>query len=200
VPNPDTKAIKKMQQPKKMKNLKSMTMKLGFKTGWSSYFDGVGTEQIFASWIRSFSAVANPIHLSFTFDKFQMSHNTLNALATVLPKFTNLRVFFLEILNMKLREFDMMVLAQGMVQCKQMEHLTLKYIDNQVIPMLDVFQFLVLMSKHAPFPKFDFFFRKLFYPEWHSPETRHKLDELENIQYVLTKQSIHVSKIQLINE
>jgi len=68
------------------------------------------------------------------------------------------------------------------------------FLSNQVIPMLDIFQFIILMAKHAPFPKFDFFFRKLFYPEWHLPENRRRLDELENIDYSLTKQSIHVWK------
>lgn len=69
VPAPVTKELQRIKGTIQNKNLKSMTVKLAFKTGWSSYFDGVGTDQIFPTWFRSFSAVANPIHLSFIFDK-----------------------------------------------------------------------------------------------------------------------------------
>jgi len=123
-----------------------------------------------------------------------MHSDVIDALAKMLTQLTNLKFVFIELNNIKLSEFEMMILAKGFTDCKQIEHLTFKYMDNTVISMLDLMNFILIMAKYSPFPKLDLFFRKLSSPEWQSPEAKKKLDELGNIKYSLTKQSIHIQK------
>jgi len=80
--------------------------------------------------------------------------------------------------------------------------------SNITLSVIDLMQFIIIMAKFSPFPKFDLFFRKYFLgmvlfikfssrisvSEWQTPEIEKKLGELENIKYVLTKQSIHIKK------
>jgi len=137
---------------------------------------------------------ANPNHLSLTFDKSCITLNTIKAISCVLPKLSNLKSVFLEFNNVKLAEFELLMLAKGFVDCKQIEYLTFKYLDKFPIPIMDIWQFLTILAKDSVFPKFDFLFRKLFYSEWQTLEAKRKLAELGNVNCVLTKQSIHVQK------
>jgi len=191
--------LNRVSKPKNIMKLKSLTLKFSLKIRWTSYFDGNVNTHVFPTFLTAF-ATANPIRLSLIFDKFKLSTSTINKLTHIFVHCTNLRFLHVEMANMKLGEFETMLFAKGFSQCHQIEHLTFKYIDNQVIPMQDIFKFIEIMAKHTPFPRFDLFFRKLFYPEWHSPEVRCQLHELGNIKYSLTKQSIHISKIQPIDE
>jgi len=177
------------------KNLKSVSMKFAFKTGWASYFDGVELGYGYQFLLQLLPSIANPMNLSLTFDKINMPLNVLEELAKVLPQLTNLQFVFIELNNIKLSEFDLMVLAQGFLSCKNLQHFTFKYLDNMTIPATDVLQFIIMMAKYSDFPKLDLFFRKLSCSEWETPEVRKKLDDLSNIEYVLTKQSIHIEKI-----
>ncbi len=83
--------------------------------------------------------------------------------------------------------------------------------SKSVIPMTDVFQFILILVKYAKFPKFDIFFRKyriygglnkiimlfrIIPDEWDSPEITSQLDNFENIKYAMTKQSIHIQKFK----
>jgi len=54
------------------------------------------------------------------------------------------------------------------------------------------------MAKFSAFPKFDLFFIKLDYSEWQVPDIKRKLDDLKDINYTLTRQSLHIQKIPSI--
>jgi len=177
------------------KNLKSVSMKFAFKTGWASYFDGVELGYGYQVLLQLLPNIANPTLLSLTFDKIQMPLNVLEELAKMLPQLTNLQFILLEFNNIKLTEFDLMVLAKGFINCRKIQHFTFKYIDNVVIPMTDLVQFITIMAKYSAFPKLDLFFRKILPVEWEKPEVKRKLDDLGNSKYIITKQSIHIEKI-----
>jgi len=147
---------------------------------------------------QRFPSLINPISFSLTFDKMQLNSDVIDTIANMLPQFKDLRFVYIELNNIQLSEFELMTLAKGFVACKQIEHLTFKYLENAAIPMMDIIQLIIIMAKYSTFPKFDLFFRRLSYQEWQTPEVKNKLDALENIQYTLTKQSIHIQKIQSI--
>jgi len=197
-PSPFDHFKRKPKRKRFFKNLKSFSMKFAFKTAWASYYDGTDPGQGFHNFFRAIPFIANPVHFSLTSLKMQMPLEVLKALGEMLPLLTNLRFVFLELNNIKLSEFELMVLAKGFVDCKQIQHLTFKYMDNVPLPAVDLLQFIVIMSKFSVFPKFDLFFRKLSCPEWQTPHVKQKLGELGNIKYVLTKQSIHIQKIEAI--
>jgi hypothetical protein len=178
--------------------LKSMSFKFGFKTGWASYFDGVGLGQGFNMFVKAMPYFPSPIHFSLRFDKLPMSSEFFQTFAEVMPQLSNLRHLFLELNRIKLAEYELLTLAKGFVDCKQLEHLTFKYLDNAILPMADILKFIVILAKYSAFPKFDLLFRKLLNPQWQTPEAKRELDSLENIKYVLTKQSIHVQKLQCL--
>jgi len=184
------------KEPKltKFRNMKSFRFKFSFRSVWSSYFDGMGSEQGFATFLKAIPTHLNPTYLSFTFEKLPIASTALVEISNMLSKATNLRFFFLELQNIKLGEFEIMLLANGFIKCKQVEHLTFKYLENVPIPLQEIFQFIFVMAKYSHFPKLDLFFRKLFYSEWQTPETNHKLENLENVAYALTKQSLHIQR------
>jgi len=198
VPSADVTKVK--SKPQFLKNLKSISLKFVSKIAWSSFFDGVSLGESLHNYIRGLPVFTNPIHFSLTLDKTSVSSGLLDALTSSLPKLSNLKIVFLEINNVKLSQFEMMTLAKGFVDCKQIEHLTFKYMDNTILPMVDLLQFIIILAKHVVFPKLDLFFRKIFYPEWQTPETRRELENLENVKYTLTKQSIHIQKFLPIVE
>jgi len=105
--------------------------------------------------------------------------------------------FFWEIFgSTALGQLELLTFAKGFVDCKQIEHLAFKYIDKAPLTIIDLMQFITIMAKFVIFPKFDLFFRKIFYPEWQALEARRRLDELgSNMKYVLTKQSLHIQKV-----
>lgn len=185
---------KKEKKGKISKTLKSLSFKFSFKTGWESYFDGTNPVQGFHGFLQTMPSWTNPIHLSFTFDKTCASLDTIKAFAHVLPQLTNLRFLFLEFNSIKLSDFELLILSKGFVDCKQIEHLIFKYLDKFPIAMMDIWQFISILANSSVFPKFDLFFRKLFYSEWQTPEAKNKLAELENVSCILTKQSLHVQK------
>jgi len=178
------------------KNVKALSLKYSFRTDWASYFDGADHMKGFQTVFRRFPALTNPIYFSLTFDKMQIHSDVIDAVAEMLPQFTNLKFIVIELNNIKLSELELMTLAKGFVSCKQIEHLTFKYLENVTIFMMDIIQFIMLIAKYSAFPKFDLFFRKLLYQEWQTTEVKNKLDDLRNIQYTLTKQSIHIQKIR----
>jgi len=149
----------------------------------------------FHRFFQTLPTFANPVHLSFRFINSQITMNLLKEMIKILPLLTNLRYFFIELGNIKLTESDMLLLAKGLLDCKQIEHLTFKYLDNVMVSIIDILKFIMVMAKYSSFPKLDLFFRKLFHQEWQDLETRKKLDDLENINYSLTKQSIHLWKM-----
>lgn len=191
----------RQRKPKFFPNLKSMSLKFAFKTGWASYFDGNELGLGLQAYFQRMPKLANPIHLSLEFDKIQVHANVLKELSHVLPQLSNLRFFNIELNSIKLAEFELIILAKGFVDSKQIEHITFKFLDNVTIPMSDIFSFILIMAQHSSCPRFDLFFRKLFYQEWQTPEANRKLEELQNIKgvsYVLTKRSIHIQKVQLV--
>lgn len=127
----------------------------------------------------------------------QAPQGVLQGIANALPLLTNLRFVFIELNKIKLTQFEMMILAKGFVDCKQIEHLTFKYLDNLNISAIDLLQFIIVLAKYTTFPRFDLFFRKLSIAEWQAPSVKNQLDDLENIRYVLTKQSIHIQKVMI---
>jgi len=187
----------KRKEPRKgfFKDLKYFSAKFAYKTGWSSLFDGEEIGKGFQQYIRQMPSTMNPTHFCIIFDKLQTPLGTLQELVKMLPLLTNLRFLFIELNLIKLTQFEMMVLAKGFVDCKQIEHLTFKHLDNMNISMIDLMQFIVIIAKYSGFPKFDFFFRKIFVPEWQTQEAKRQLDDIENIKYVLSKQSLHIQKI-----
>jgi len=188
------------QRTRFAKNLKSFDIKFAFKSGWVSYFDGVDIGQGFQIFLRGLPNISNPVNFYLTFDKLQMPLDVMKEYANVLTKLPNLRFVYLELSNTKMAELEFLTLVKGFVDCKQIEHVTFKYLDKAIIPFADLLPFITILSKFSVFPKFDLFFRKIYFQEWQAPESRRKLDELKNIKYVLTKQSIHIQKILPIEE
>jgi len=138
--------------------------------------------------------IMNPIHLSLSFDKFPLNSLIINEIAGMFPEMTNLRFLSLEITKTRIREFELLIFAQGFLRCKNLEHLTFKYLDNVPLPLPDLIQFIIVMATYSTFRKMDLYFRKIVYSEWESEETVNTLQKLNNIEYVLTKQSIHIHK------
>jgi len=193
--------MKRRQQNKRfLKDLKYFSAKFAYKTGWSSLFDGEEIGKGFQEYLRQMPSTMNPIHFSIIFDKLQTPLETLQELGNMLPLLTNLRFLFIELNMIKLTQLEMMVLAKGFADCKQIEHLTFKYLDKTNILMVDLLQFIVIMAKYSIFPKFDLFFRKISVSEWQTQEAQRQLGDIKNIRYVLSKQSIHVQKIYPIED
>jgi len=75
----------------------------------SSYFDGMGSEQGFATFLKAIPTHLNPTYLSFTFEKYEefryylymkrlpIASTALVEISNMLSKATNLRFFFLEL-------------------------------------------------------------------------------------------------------
>jgi len=187
----------KRKEPRKtfLTHLKSVSIKFAFKTGWSSLYDGNEVMNGFQIYLQEIPQIMNPIHFSLTLDKMQAPLGVLQGIANALPLLTNLRFVCIELNKIKLTQFEMMILAKGFVECKQIEHLTFKYFDNINISTMDLLQFIIVLAKYPTFPRLDLFFRKLAILEWQAPAVKKQLDDIENITYVLTKQSIHVQKM-----
>jgi len=174
--------------------IKSFSLKFSFKTGWipsfGTEFDSTNAPTLW----KILPQIMNPIHFSLSFNKFPLPSVIISDMAGMFSQMTKLRFIHLEITRTRLREYELLIFAQGFLKCQNLEHLTFKYLDNEPLPLPDLIQFITIMATYSTFPKLDLYFRKIFPTEWESRETVNTLQKLKNTEYVLTKQSIHVYK------
>jgi len=177
-----------------LQKIKSFSLKFSFKTSWIPSFGTEFDKANGPTFWKIIPKIMNPIHLSLSFDKFPLPSIVINDIAGMLPEMTNLRFLSLEITKTRIREFELLMFAQGFLKCKNLEHLTFKYLDNVPLPLSDLVQFITVMAAYSKSPKMDLYFRKIVYAEWDLRETKSMLQKWNNIEYVLTKQSIHFYK------
>jgi len=174
----------------KLLTLKDFSLRLGPKTGWTSITDGSG--KFLSAFIESFEKSLNPIKFALAIERSLLATETVTSLVNVLPRLENLRNLFLEISKCKIGELELMILAEGFKECTQLKRLTFKFNDYSYISIDCLAKFAHVMSELNFLNKFDIFFRKLSYPEEERVKLINDLRRIESINFVLTKESLHV--------
>jgi len=107
--------------------LKTFHYTQGAQNGWTCLTGDSG--EFLSFYIHSFAKAINPVSFYYRFDGYVVTTEAILALIEVLPKFSKLRHFTLEIDYCKLSEFDVMLFGDGISKCTQIEHLTFKFIQ-----------------------------------------------------------------------
>jgi len=94
-------------------------------------------------------------------------------LAKVLPTLANLRTLVLEFTDCRLGELELMILAEGFLNCKQITHLTFKFTKRSLISLEAIGQFVKFIAELSFLSSFELFFGKLKCP----PEQRYELKQ-----------------------
>jgi len=176
--------------------VKSFTIKMACKSNWTSMTDGEA--QFLPVYIESLGNALNPIKFAYTIHNLPTSTEAIYSLSQLMPKLSKTKSFFLELENNKLNEAELMLLANGIRKAIQIEELTFKFIEHSYIGLEYLVGFVRIVSQCNFLKKCDLFFRKLKYSEWDAAELGEQLSMIENIQYELTKESLHVSFIKKI--
>jgi len=171
--------------------VKTFRVKMACKSNWTSMTDGEA--HFLPVYIESLGNALNPIKFAFTIHNLPMSTEAMYSLSQLLPKLSQTKSLFLELENNKLNETELMLLANGIRKAIQIEEFTLKFIEYSYIGIEYLVGFVRIVSQCSFLKKCDLFFRKFKYSEWDAAELGEQLSMIENIQYILTKESLHVS-------
>jgi len=179
------------------KNAKKLQFKTSAKTGWTSMTDGSG--EFFPSFIRSFPKGINPVELTQIYDSFPISTEAVEEMTKMVPMLGNLRSYHLEISNSQFSELELMLFAEGFANCKQLKKLYFKSNERMQVSIECLYEFIKIIADLAFLENFDLFFRKLKYPEFERLALKDILSQLDNVDCVLTKESLHAFRRKKAN-
>jgi len=80
------------------------------------------------------------------------------------------------------------------MNCKQVQDFTFKFTERSPISLEVIGQFVRLISEREFFSSFELFFGKLRYSPEEEFELKSILSEAANVEYILTKNSLHAYK------
>jgi len=172
---------------------KSFDFKSSAKTGWTSMTGD--TIQFLPRYIRSFSEAINPIKFSYTLHNYPITMEAIKALSEVIPKLTNARDVSISLENCKLSEIEIFMMAESITRSPQIEQLVFKVIEHGYLDPELVIEVVGCLSSLDFLKKCNLFFRKLKYFRQEATCLSKNLSDLQGIGYILTKESLHVSKI-----
>jgi len=174
----------------KISKLKKFVLKSGAQSSWTSMTEGAGV--FLPSLWRSMKGNINPKYLNLSYYKYTVSTEALEALGEVLWQLSEVREFSLQFANCTMGELELAILAEGLIKCKQIEDFSFKYIEKAAISCETIIQFIDFVAKFSSFKKLNFFFRKVTISEWEEAELSKWLIGIENMEYVLTRNSLHI--------
>jgi len=176
----------------KIKKVKRLLVNSSAKTAWASMTDGSG--QFLPALFKYFIGQANLEHYVHLLDNYEVPTEAVEELAKLLPNMPTLRTLFLEFTNCRLGELELMILAEGFMNCKQVQDFTFKFTERSPISLEVIGQFVRLISEREFFSSFELFFGKLRYSPEEEFELKSILSEAANVEYILTKNSLHAYK------
>jgi len=182
----------------KIKKVKRLLINSSAKTAWASMTDGSG--QFLPALFKYFIGQANLEHYVHLLDNSEVPTEAVEELAKVLPNMSTLRTLFLEFANCRLGELELMILAEGFMNCKQIRDFTFKFTERSPLSLEVIGQFVKLISDLSFLSSFELFFGKLKYSSEEEFVLRSILSEATNVEYVLTKHSLHAYKKKVVIE
>lgn len=174
----------------KMPRLKEYHCKKGAKTGWTAMTAGIG--EFLPSYIYSYPYAFDPVVMNSEFVKYVVSTEAALAFNSVLPHFKSLKLLKLVFVSCNLTDLEVMILAEGIGKCKQIEEATFTVIQKPEISWECYCKAAEFISKLNNLKKFDIYFRRLNVSSFEVKQIKTALEKLNNTKYILQNQSLHI--------
>jgi len=173
--------------------LKAFYLKNGNKTGWTAMCDE--KDDLLPLLLQSFGDAFVELHTwILVFHKMPISIESVHMLSSILPKMKELSKFTLELSNCKFSEMDLMLLVEGLKRSYQFKQFTFKLIEHSTLNVNYLLEFVRCITQLESLEQYDLFFRKLRYSEAELQELSDSLLMIKDLDFVITKESLHIYK------
>ena len=172
--------------------VQSIDLRFGFPTGWLS----MSTEHDESTMLILKTAAW---HQELKSLKLQFSGNptvleTMQILGETLPKVQSLRKFSLEFLNSRVTESEMFAMIQMIPSITQIEEFTFKVLQYPNVEIACILCLISRLSMFKNFKKINLYFRRLNIDEEEMRGVVNRIQSLDEINCVPSKNSLHIYK------
>jgi len=180
----------KFKLPKIAKSkLKEIHSSMGMAKGW--HFMSTEYDSTDVKILHTFALHPHLATLKIQFIAVPLPFETIETLSSFLPGMINLRFFYLEFMNSKVSDEEIIMFAQFLTRMSQLERLTFKIIQHPNVSEMAIYYLISTISKLKNFQIFDIYFRRLSVPDENITSLVNKVNQLENVQCNRCKQSLH---------
>jgi len=179
-------------KPLRTPRIKRMEMNVGMNTGWVSVQSG--PEEDHSPHFRFAGECKNLREFVCRYRGLTISSEFMFGFMNIILEKDSVRLVEIEFLNCHLGDQEIMVLAYQILKLVQVKRLSLKVIQYPNISEMCIINLITAISKLNNLEHFDVFLRRLSIEDETAIELVDRINQLNNIKCVKSKQSLHIFK------